>query len=486
MTKAKRKKQVISSVRPPVVSFLGHIDHGKTSLLDQIRKSKLASSEAGGITQHIGAYQIEFRGKKITFIDTPGHAAFAKMRARGAEVTDLAVLVVASDEGVKPQTRESLKYIKKAKIPFLVAANKIDLAKSKPEMVAEQLAKEGFPVEKKGGEIVLAPVSAKTGEGIEDLLEMILLVAEMKELKGDPQGEFVGVVIDSRLDRQQGSLATVLVKNGTLSVSDSIWAEGVKAKVKAMADENGRRVKSAGPSQPVEVLGFESVPLIGAKVSLFLSRAEAFKPEKEKLSSGKKEAEDKKKLKLILKADTQGTLEAIVLNLPEETEMVYQGVGDINESDVLLSQATGAKLIGFNIGIPGRVKKLAQFEKVKLKIFKIIYELLEDVQTDISKILKPAVNEEILGEAKILKEFLIDKKRIAGCQVLKGRIAVKDKLHLKRGEKILGDCRVVTIKQGKEGVEKAKSEEEFGVLLSPQLDFAAGDMLVSFRKLPQQ
>ncbi|HUW21286.1 MAG TPA: translation initiation factor IF-2 [Candidatus Bathyarchaeia archaeon] len=484
----KTKAKIKFTSRPPVVSILGHIDHGKTTLLDNIRKSKLASAEAGGITQDIGAYQIEYKGRKITFIDTPGHAAFAKMRARGAEVTDLAILVIAADEGVKPQTRESLKFIQQAQIPFIVAANKIDLPASSIEKVSQDLAKEGILVEKKGGEVVLVPVSAKTGEGVEDLLEMILLITDMQDIKSDPEAQFKGIIIESKLERLRGPLATILVKEGTLSITDFIWTEGACAKVKAMYDETGQRVTKAFPSKPVSVLGFDSVPPVGATVIRVAGKIKSPQLPRQKIaqSTEKTEEEEHKKVKLVLKADTQGTLEAIRMNLSSEVELIHQGVGDINEGDIFLTQTAGASLVGFSVRIPPRIKKLASVEKVPIKIYKIIYELLKDIDRKVLKILEPTIDEEILGEAEVIKEFLINDKKIAGCRVLKGRIVRGDQLHLRRNEKILDGCRVNSLHKGKSEVEKAVANDVFGMGFSPQLDFTVGDVLVSFRKLPQK
>lgn len=488
MTKSNQRKIKINLLsRPPVVSVLGHIDHGKTSLLDRIRKTTVAASEAGGITQHIGAYQIDFKGKKITFLDTPGHAAFAKMRARGANATDLAILVVAADEGVKPQTKESLRFIKEAKIPFIVAINKIDLPQSNVEVVMGELAKEDVLVEKKGGQVVMVPVSAKTGQGVEDLLEMIILVAEMAELKANPSGDFQGVVIESGVDRSRGSRATIIVKNGTLSVGDHIWAEKIEAKVRIMLDDKGEPIKKALPSQPVEVFGFSVVPLVGTKVTIQPTEVKKEFPVKEKLTPEEEATqEEEKRLRLILKADTQGTLEAIKLNLPSQIELIYLGLGDINESDVLLSQTTKAWLVGFNVRVPASVNKLAQVEKIKIRSYSIIYELLEEIEKEVLKITQPAATEEVLGEAEILQIFLINRKKVVGGRVLRGRVAKGDYVHLRRGENILGDGRAISLKKGKIEVDKAKVDEEFGVLIAPELDFNQGDVLVFFRKLPEK
>lgn len=489
---AKKKKKTPAKKEallpwPPVVAVLGHVDHGKTTLLDKIRKSNLASREAGGITQHIGAYQVIHKGKKITFIDTPGHSAFIKMRARGAEATDLVVLVVAADEGVKPQTLESLKHIKAAKTPYLVAITKADLPNVIVDSVKKDLAENGIQVEGFGGDIVAVPVSAKTGKGIDELLEMVLLLAEMAELKADPKGALEAVVIESKLDRARGPVGTVLVKNGTLRLKDEIVAGKASAKVKAMIDENGKRVKQAGPGKPVEILGFKELPPVGSQVTK-IGGKKSLEPDlvkavtKKEPSESVEENQEAKKLRIILKADTAGTLEAILASLPEEVEIIFSGIGDVNDSDVLLASATNSFLLGFNIKIPAQIKKLAQTEGVKIETYKIIYELLEEIEKKALKVLEPTPNEEELGQAKIIAEFGINKEKIAGCQVSQGRIDKGDKLHLRRGKEIIGDCKIKSMKQGKKDVDKAKEGEEFGALLTPPLDFKLGDMLVSFRK----
>ncbi len=469
---------------PPVVAILGHVDHGKTSLLDKIRKTDLATKEAGGITQHIGAYQVVHQGKTITFIDTPGHAAFVEMRARGAEVTDFVVLVVAADEGIKPQTLESLKHIKTAKIPYLVAINKIDLPNIAVEKVKEELFKNDIQIEDYGGDIVVVPVSAKSGQGIDELLEMVLLLAEMADLRADPQASLKAVVIESKLDRSQGPVATLLVKDGTLRLRDEIMADKVGAKVKAMLDENRKAVKKAGPSKPVEVLGFKDLPRVGSKVKKAKIVGEKAEEPKliKKITS---EEEEKKKLKVIFKADVVGTLEAILASLPKEVEVIHSGVGDVNESDVLLASTTNSLLLGFNVKIPASIKKLAQVDKVKIITYNVIYELLEEIEKRVLKMLEPTIDEEILGQAEVVAEFKIEKERIAGCEAKEGRIAKADKLHLKRGEELISDCRIKSMKQGRKDIDKAKKGDEFGVVLSPSLDFKLGDMLISFRKLKE-
>lgn len=481
---AKGKTISQKSSRPPVVAVLGHVDHGKTTLLDKIRKTNVVAKEFGGITQHIGAYQIKAKKKVITFIDTPGHEAFSEMRSRGAKVADLAVLVIAADEGVKPQTLESLKYIEQAKIPYLVAINKIDKPNIDLDQVKKEIAKNDILTEGYGGKIVSVATSAKTGKGINELLEMILLMAEMEEIKGDAKAKLKAVVIESKLDKCRGPLATVLVRNGSLEVGDQIEANGAFAKIKAMFDENGERVKFVGPSEPVEVLGFKTVPPIGSLVKrtekIIIPSSEQPRPELAK----KKEAEDR--LRLIVKADVNGTLEAILAVLSKEVEIIDSGVGEVNESDVLLAETTDAEIIAFNVKTPAKVKKLATTEKVTISDYQVIYKLFEEIEEKVKKSMEPFAGEEILGRAEILKEFEIDKKRVAGCRVTEGEIKKRGKLHLQRGEELVGDCRIKSMKTGKEKIESAKAGEEFGVLLSPSLDFEIGDMLLFYRKVEGQ
>lgn len=463
--------------RPPVVTVMGHIDHGKTSLLDKIRQSQLTNQEHGGITQHIGAYQIEHQGKKITFIDTPGHVAFSQMRARGAQVTDLVVLVIAADDGVMPQTKESLEHIRAAKVPFLIAINKMDLAAANPKKIKEQLKKEGVLVEGYGGETVCVEVSAKTGKGVNDLLEMILLLAEMETLKADPDGPFTGVIIESSLDRQRGPLATILVKNGRLRVGDEIQSGKLGAKVRAMFDENGQRIKVAGPSQPVEILGFKVVPRVGSVVK---NNQRKLLPVVEQSTTKFELTPEEKEagLKIILKSDTQGTLEAVLGSLPDEAVVVAKSVGDVNESDVFLAATTESEIIGFNVKVSPQIKKLSQNEKVKITTFEVIYELLEALEAA----LKPEEKEEeILGEAEIIAEFQIDQERVAGCRVKKGKISQDDQLRLKRGEKVIGITKIKSMKHKKEAITEARTGKEFGVLFNPPLDFKIGDVIIAYR-----
>lgn len=486
--KSDKKSASRQTNRPPIVAVLGHVDHGKTTLISKIYQIDLTKKEHGGISQHIGAYQKEFKGKKITFLDTPGHVAFSKMRTRGATVADLVVLVVAADEGVKPQTLESLKHIRTAKASFLVAINKIDLSEANIERTKKDLAKNNILVEGYGGDIVAVPVSAKTGKGIDQLLEMILLLGEMAELKADPKGKLEAVVIESKLDSKKGPLATVLVRNGSLEVGEEIIIDEAAAKIKAMFDEKGKQLKFAGPGQPVEVLGFSKVPSIGAKVEKkgerLLKSIPISVPKKAEAKPEIKEDEEKK-LKIILKTDVVGTLEAILGSLSSEVKIIHSEVGNITESNVLLADTVKAEIVGFNVKIPGVVQKLAETEGVKIKTYQIIYDLLEDIEKKVLRILEPRIDEEILGKAEVIAEFKIKDQRIAGSKVKEGQITKQDKLHLLRGEQIVGDCRIKSMRKSKMDVEKAEKGEEFGAIFSPELDFTIGDVLISYRKVDQ-
>lgn len=467
--------------RPPIVAVLGHVDHGKTSLLDQIRKTRLTEREAGGITQSIGAYQAVFKDKEITFIDTPGHAAFSQMRARGGQAADLVVLVVAADDGVMPQTIESLEHIKTAEVPFLVALTKIDLPGANIDRVKQQLAQNEIPIEDYGGDVVVVPVSSKTGQGIDDLLEMIILLSQIHEIKADPQGLLEAVVIESRKSKA-GPSGTIIVRNGTLKIGDQVLAGNVSAKVKSLMDEAGKRVNQAEPGQPVEVLGFDAPPPVGARVirvdSVSPKHAEALTKTAEQIKLPK-EAEDK--LKIILKADSIGSLEALSANLSNEVFLVSAGVGDIFESDVLSAQISKAKIFGFKVKVAPGIAKLAENEKVEIKIYEIIYKFLEDLETEALRLSQPEFKEDILGKAEIKAEFAMEGQRIAGCQVTEGKINKFFSLHLTRGTQNLGDVKIVSMRKRMKEINEAKLKEEFGAVIDPQLDFKPGDMLISFK-----
>lgn len=462
-------------MRPPIVTVMGHVDHGKSTLIETLRQINITGKEAGGITQHIGAYQINHQGKLITMVDTPGHAAFAKMRSRGAQVTDLVILLVAADDGVKPQTKEAVGHIKEAKVPFLVAINKIDLPEVNVERVKSQLAENEVYVEGYGGDVVCVPISAKKKQNLDQLLEMVLLLAEMQELKADPEGNLEAVVIEAKLDPKTGPIATLLLKNGRLKIGQTVWAETVEGKVRALVNDAGERITEAVPGQPVVMVGFKAVPAIGAGVS-----------DKPQVTSNKPQVtSDKKqgKLKIILKADVAGSLEAIRANMSDEVEIIDAGVGEVGEADVLLAQATGAKIIAFNVSPSKAAARLAETEDISIKTYRIIYELLEDVDKQVLQLLEPTINDIELGRAMVKAEFEIKGVRIAGCQVNAGVLTAGVGVHLQRENQLVGESKIVSLRQGKEKATQVKTGGECGVVLSPALDFKIGDVLVSYRKL---
>lgn len=463
--------------KPPVVTIMGHVDHGKTSLLDFIRKTKLTAKEPGEITQAIGAYQIEFNGEKITFIDTPGHAAFTKMRSRGVGVADIVILVVAANDGVMPQTKESIQIIQNAGVPYLVAINKIDLPEASIDKVKAQLAENNVLVEDYGGKIVSVPISAKTGQGVDQLLEMILLTAELNELKADPDGNFEAVVIESKLDKFCGPTASLIVKNGTLKKGELINAQGSAAKVRMLKDEWGKAKEAVFPGDPILVLGFESLPPVGAVVRKTGEEAPVLAQETKKVLPQKAE---EGKLKIILKADVFGSLEAILGCLPSDVQVMDSGVGEITEADVLFAKTLGAEIYGFNLTVSGSVKKLAETEKVKVKNYNIIYDLLKDLEERILKILEPTIDRKVLGKAEIIAVFEIKGERIAGARVLEGKINKNTPVCIQRGEKILAETRITSLKQQKQDVNEVPQGVEFGAVLSGKVDFNKGDMIISY------
>lgn len=483
--------------RPPVVTLMGHVDHGKTTLLDSIRKSELIKKEYGGITQHIGAYQVTHKGREITFIDTPGHAAFAKMRAHGARVTDLVVLVVAANDGVKPQTREALAHIRAARVPFLVAINKIDLPDANLERVKGQLAEEKVIIEDYGGETVAVEVSAKTRRNLDQLLDMILLLSDLQELKADPNAELEAVVIETRQDKRKGILVTLLVKNGTLQLGSSIDINNQTFRIRAMNDENGKSIKQAGPGSPVEILGFKTLPAVGQLIGKKQESTDEILKEKIQVSQkllAKKESEDqdnsqieeeeqRQSIKILVKADTTGTLEAITSNLSDEVEIVDQAVGEVTESDVLLAQATLATIYAFNTKVSTSAQKLADIERVKLKTYNIIYKLFEDLEAQVLKMLEPTIDEETLGEAEIIAEFEINSERIAGCKVKKGEINKQQPIHIMRNEEIIADTKIRSLRRSKQEVDQVKAGTECGISFKSKVDFKLGDAIISYRKL---
>ncbi len=484
---------IASSSRPPIVAVLGHVDHGKTTLLDTIRKTDVAAGEHGGITQHIGAYQVEVKKRLITFIDTPGHEAFAKMRSRGATVADIAILVVAADDSVKPQTIESIEQIKNAGIPMIVVINKVDLPAANIERVKSDLAKNGVQVEGFGGDVPFVPVSGKQGTGVPALLDLILLVADMKGLAGGANAPVEAVVVETRVDKGKGMVATLIVKNGTLTGGVGLYDGDTQvAKVRAMVDEHGVQVAAAGPSKPVEVSGFSTLPVVGttlygapqqglqgvalqkaagtAKPSLVGELPDFLKPV---------DPEADRIINIILKADTAGSLEAIIASLPKKVIVVQSGVGDITEADVLSAKSTGAIIIGFGVAASASVVKLAQTEKVVYRTYRIIYELLDEL-TEVVAGLKEVLHEEReLGKGQIIAEFPFEKLRIAGTKIVSGRLARGDTVKVMRGEEEVARAKIKSLRHGKDDITKADTGIECGVLFDQKLDFRVGDGIIA-------
>lgn len=470
--------------RPPVVAILGHVDHGKTTLLDYIRKTNTVSKEAGGITQKIGAYQIEFKGKKITFIDTPGHSAFEDMRSRGASVADIAILLVAADDGIKPQTIEAEKHIKNAGIPQIIAIGKIDLPNANPAKIKSQLAKQDILIEEMGGKIPTVELSAKTGKNIDDLLELILLIAELENIHVDKDLNFEAIVIESYLDKNKGPVATILVKSGYCQVGDEIGVENIFGKIKTIIDPIGQKLQKAMPSAPVEILGFKSAPPIGGIVFKLSDKMQQSKTILQVSSSPAtthsvmlEREEIKKRLKIIIKTDTQGSLEAIIANLPNDISVIHSTTGDVIESDVLLAKSVEAIIFGFNIKLQQSILKLAKSEKVEIKVFKVIYKLLEELETYLKEFKEKKLKKQIIGSAKIVAKFNIDNQTIAGCKVTSGIINLDAPARVIRNDKILSEVKINSLKTRKKDITVAREGSECGVSFIPDLDFEVGDSI---------
>jgi translation initiation factor IF-2 len=476
--------------RPPIVTIMGHVDHGKTSLLDYIRKAHVVDREAGGITQHIGAYQAEFQGKKITFIDTPGHAAFNKMRARGAKVTDLVVLVVAANDGVKPQTTESIRHIKEAKVPVIVAINKIDLPNVYPDMAKAQLAEEGVLVNGFGGDVDAIEISAKTGQGVDKLLEVIAVTAELNNYQADPEANLKAIVIESTMDKKRGPIATVIVQQGTLHTRQDIQADDATGRVRMLDDEAGKQLQSATPGMPAEIIGFAQVPAVGAVV--YEQGKELPAEESTELADATAETtahdfgnlfDEKPKLKLVLKADVQGTLEALKQNLEGDSlELLRSGVGEVTEDDLQFAETTGASILVFHTKVPRKIEEMAKEMHVKIKTYDIIYKLLEDLQKQMLKLIEPTIDEVVLGDAEITQIFEMKGEKIAGSKVITGEINRNNLFHLKRGEEIISSPEVKMMMHGKEQIDSVKAKNEFGVTFKQKkTDFQVGDHIIAYK-----
>ncbi len=483
------KKTVPSTAKssfPPVVTVLGHVDHGKTTLLDAIRKTDIAGKEHGGITQGIGASRIDIIQDKITrgitFIDTPGHEAFSQMRSRGAQVADIGLLVVSVVDGVQPQTKEGMKLLQEAKIPFIVVLTKTDLPEKNSAKTKQQLVKEGVMLEGLGGDVPVIEVSAKTGKNIKELLDLILLVFDMQTYEEKKENEFYGVVIESRLDQKGGPRATIVVRNGVILPRDIVVCEKVEGRVRTLINGKGQHVSKAETGDAIEMLGFVSVPVVGGIV---LRKIDAKKtiladasPSVPTVPTAYSPHAKENSLSIILCTDTQGSLEAITNSLPKEVNIVSQKSGEVSESDVILAKSTNAIILGFNVRMRGEIIKLAQTEMVPIKNYGIIYELITEIR-DVLEGKRLALVEKIFGTAKVLASFPFEKTFVLGISVLKGRIAKGDRVRLMREEAVIGESSISSIRQGKNSVSKIEEGEEGGIILSPALDFTIGDMLLS-------
>lgn len=490
-------------VVPPVVTIMGHVDHGKTSLLDVIRKTRVAAGEAGGITQHIGAYQVEINGKKITFLDTPGHEAFTAMRARGAQVTHIAIIVVAADDGVMPQTREAIDHARAAKVPIIIALNKIDKANANPDRVKQQLADIDVVVEEYGGDTVCVPVSARKAEGIDELLEMILLVAEMQDIRANPNRSATGIIIEAKLERNSGPTATVLVQQGTLKMGDNFVVGTMAGKVRAMFNDRGKRIQKAPPSTPVSILGLPEVPEAGDPLEVVpdertakqKAQAEAERRAGENATRGQVSLDTLytqmqegtvKELNVVLKTDVQGSAEAIKGTLSKLSEedrkvrLIHEGIGDVSENDVHLASASRAIIVAFNVKADGPAQREAQRAKVDIRYYDVIYKLIEDIEAALTGMLEPTYREVIDGHAEVLQTFKAGKNVVAGCRITDGKITRSASIRLMRkGEKV-HEGHIASLRRGKDDVREVATGYECGILLEGFNAIEIGDIVESF------
>jgi translation initiation factor IF-2 len=492
--------------RPPVVTVMGHVDHGKTSLLDAIRNTKVTTKEAGGITQHIGASEVKVNNKKIVFLDTPGHEAFASMRARGARVTDIAVLVVAADDGVMPQTVEAINHAKAAGVPVIVAINKMDKSTANPDRVKQELADHGLIIEEWGGDVIAVPVSALSGDNIETLLEMVLLVAEVEELTANPNRKAVGIVIEARLDVGRGSVATVLVQNGTLKIGDSVVIGTAYGKIRAMMNDKGKRVKTAGPSTAVEITGLSEVPEAGEqmfvveddKVAKTIVQGRIDRIKAKQLKSSQKVSLDAlfnqmeegqiKELNIIVKADVQGSLEAVKQSLVKlsgdqiSINIIHGGVGGITETDVMLAAASNAIIIGFNVRPIPSAGILAKKESVDIRSYRVIYKAIEDIEAAMKGMLDPEFEEVELGKAEVRATFKVPGVgTIAGCYVIEGRILKNAKTRLVRDGIIIHEGSISSLKRFKDDAREVTAGFECGIGIGQFNDVKEGDIIEAYQ-----
>jgi translation initiation factor IF-2 len=491
--------------RPPIVTILGHVDHGKTTLLDAIRHTSVVDDEAGGITQHIGAYQVEHNDRLITFLDTPGHAAFTAMRARGAQGADIVVLVIAADDGVMPQTREAIAHTKAAQIPLIVALNKIDKPNADPERVNQQLAEIGLVPDEWDGDTIVVPLSAKRKEGLDDLMEAILLVADNSDIRANPQGRIIGTVIDAKIDRSRGVMATLLIQNGTLNVGNIIVAGTSHGRLRAMFDHLGHKVEDAEPSAPVAVMGLNDVPVAGDLFQVVESDKQARALTRERKNNKKTAAEsprsavtleqlfeqfqagDVRELRLIIKADVQGSLEPIKSSLDDlgtgeiSINILHQGTGNIGKNDVMLAAASKAIVIGFNVEADSATQRLADTEGVSIRIYNIIYRVVEDIEMALKGMLEPEMKETVIGRAEVRATFRIRKiGRVAGCYVVKGELRRNAKVRLLRGDEVIYDGDVSSLKHIQDDVTEVRTGFECGITFKKFNDFDEGDIIESY------
>lgn len=488
--------------RSPVVTMLGHVDHGKTSLLDAIRNANVAGDEEGGITQHIGAYQVEHKGRKITFLDTPGHAAFTSMRARGAQGADIVVLVVAADDGVMPQTREAANHAKAARVPIIVALNKMDLTSANPERAKQQLSEIDLIPDDWDGDTIVVPVSAKKMTGLDDLMEAILLIADNANIKANPDGEVLGTVVEAELDKFRGTMATLLLQNGTIKVGDTIIAGKAHGRIKAMFDYRGNRIESAGPSTPIVVMGLNDVPKAGDLFRVVDSEKEARAivqaMESEEVSQTvvhratledlfeRMQAGEEQELRLIVKADVQGSLEPIVNSIKEigekqsdvSIQILHQEIGNITESDVMLATASDAIIVGFAVESDNAAQRLAEVEGISIRLYTIIYRLIEDIEKAVKGMLAPEMVERTIGQAKVLATFNVSRYKVAaGCRVVDGEIRRNGKIRVIRDDKAIFDGEIGSLKREKDDVREVREGFECGVTLKQFHEFKVGDIL---------
>ncbi len=490
--------------RPPVVTMLGHVDHGKTSLLDAVRQTDVAGGEAGGITQHIGAYQVEKKGRLITFLDTPGHSAFTAMRARGAQGADIVILVVAADDGVMPQTREAIAHAKAARVPIIVALNKIDKPNANVERVKKQLAELDLVPDDWGGNTMVVPVSAKQKQGIEDLLEGILLVADNADIRANPSGKVIGTVIEAEVDRTKGTIATLLVQNGTLTAGDIVVAGKAYGRMKAITDFKGKPVQKAAPSTPVAVMGLNEVPAAGDVFQVVGSEREARAIVSQRQEAEKSQAQARKKvsledlfaavqageareLQLIVKADVQGSLEPIMVELEKlghgeiGLKVLYAETGNIGENDVMLASASKAIIVGFNVQADVAARRLADAEGVSIRLYDIIYRMSEDIERALKGMLAPTVVEKVIGRANVLAVFPASKLgRVAGCRVTEGELHRNAKVRLYRGTDLVFEGEMASLRHEKEDVREIRTGFECGVGFRNFSDIQVGDLLICY------